>query len=143
MVFDAVPAAKALLQIRRSRGEVWPLPEEIAPSTTVEGAAVQLALAELVGAMPPAGFKIGAIGKRMQAYLGVDTPIAGFMRAEDVYHCHAELQIADFIRPAVECEVACDWRGICRRDLARLSRRWRWWVNSSPGSRSSRTAMAT
>ncbi len=105
-IFDAVPAAKALLQIRRDRAEVWPLPEEIAPSTVAEGAAVQLALAELVGAAPPAGFKIGAVGKRMQAYLGVDTPVAGFMRAEDVYHGHVELHFADFLRPAVECEVA-------------------------------------
>ena len=78
----------------------------IAPTTEAEGAAVQRALAELVGAVPPAGFKIGATGKRMQEYLKVDTPIAGFMRAEDVYHGHAELRFADFIRPAVECEVA-------------------------------------
>ncbi len=42
----------------------------------------------------------------MQEYLGVNTPVAGFMRAEDVYHGHAELRFADFIRPAVECEVA-------------------------------------
>jgi 2-keto-4-pentenoate hydratase len=69
MSFDAVPAAKALGQIRRDRAEVWPLPGEIAPSTVTEGAAVQLAFAELAGAVPPAGFKIGAIGKRMQEYL--------------------------------------------------------------------------
>lgn len=56
--------------------------------------------------MPPVGFKIGATGKRMQVYLGVDTPIAGFMRAEDVHHGHAELRFADFIKPGVECEVA-------------------------------------
>jgi 2-keto-4-pentenoate hydratase len=56
--------------------------------------------------VPPAGFKIGATGKRMQEYLRVDTPIAGFMRADDIYHDHAELHFADFMRPAVECEVA-------------------------------------
>jgi 2-keto-4-pentenoate hydratase len=105
-IFDAVPAAQALRQIRRDRAEVWPLPREIAPSSAAEGAAVQLALAELVRAVPPAGFKIGGTGKRMQEYLGIDTPIAGFMRAEDVYHGHAELRFADFIKPAVECEVA-------------------------------------
>jgi 2-keto-4-pentenoate hydratase len=106
MVFDAVPAAKALHQIRRDRLVVGPLPMEIAPRTTAEGAAVQRALAQLVGATPPAGFKIGATGKRMQAHLGIDTPIAGFMRAEDIYHSNAELRFADFIKPAVECEVA-------------------------------------
>lgn len=42
----------------------------------------------------------------MQTYLGVETPIAGFMRAEDVYHHHANLRFADYIKPGVECEVA-------------------------------------
>jgi 2-keto-4-pentenoate hydratase len=42
----------------------------------------------------------------MQAYLGVDAPIAGFMAGKDVYPVHADLRFADFIRPGVECEVA-------------------------------------
>jgi 2-keto-4-pentenoate hydratase len=106
MVFDPVAAAKALLQIRLDRGVVGPLPESIAPTNEAEGAAVQAAMAKLVGAVSPIGFKIGATGKRMQAYLGVDSPIAGFMRAEEVYHGHAELRFADYIKPGVECEVA-------------------------------------
>jgi len=56
--------------------------------------------------VPPCGFKLGATGRRMQVYLGVDAPIAGFMRDADVYHRHAEVRFADFIRPGVECEVA-------------------------------------
>ncbi|HEY4044641.1 MAG TPA: fumarylacetoacetate hydrolase family protein [Rhodopila sp.] len=67
---------------------------------------MQRALAALVGAVPPAGFKIGGTGKRMQMYLGVDNPVAGFMRAEDLFHGHAALRFADFIKPGVECEVA-------------------------------------
>jgi 2-keto-4-pentenoate hydratase len=106
MVFDPVPAARALRQIRQDRVSVTPLPAGIAPRTETEGAAVQFALARLVGAVPPVGFKIGATGRRMQAYLGVDAPIAGFMRAEDIYHGHAELRFADFVKPGVECEVA-------------------------------------
>jgi 2-keto-4-pentenoate hydratase len=106
MRFDPVPAARALRQIRHDRVAVAPLPAGIAPATTAEGAAVQFALAGLVGSVPPAGFKIGATGKRMQVYLGVDAPVAGFMRASDVYHGHAELRFADFIKPGVECEVA-------------------------------------
>ncbi|MEA2778349.1 MAG: hypothetical protein QOF90_3755 [Acetobacteraceae bacterium] len=86
MAFDPIPAAKALRQIRQDRVTVLPLPAAIAPRTEAEGAAVQRALAALAGAVPPFGFKIGATGKRMQVYLGIDTPIAGFMRAEDVYH---------------------------------------------------------
>ena len=106
MAFDPVPAATALRQIRQDRVVVSPLADDIAPKTEAEGAAVQFALARLTGAVPPFGFKIGATGKRMQAYLGVDAPIAGFMRAEDVYRSHAELRFADYIKPGVECEVA-------------------------------------
>ena len=105
-MFDPAPAAAALLRIRQGRTAVTPLPPAIAPATEAEGAAVQAALAALVGALPPAGFKIGATGKRMQVYLGVDTPIAGFMRKEDVHHGHADLRFSDFIKPGVECEVA-------------------------------------
>jgi 2-keto-4-pentenoate hydratase len=106
MAFDPLPAARALQNIRQDRIPVVPLPAGIAPATGAEGAAVQFALAGLAGAVPPFGFKIGATGKRMQAYLGIDAPIAGFMRAEDVFHGHADLRFADFIKPGVECEVA-------------------------------------
>jgi len=106
MPFDPVPAAAALHRIRQDRVPVAPLPAGIAPKTGAEGAAVQFALARLAGAVPPAGFKIGATGKRMQVYLGVTAPVAGFMRAEDVHHGHADLRFADFIKPGVECEVA-------------------------------------
>lgn len=106
MVFDPIPAAQALRQIRLERSLVGPLPDGIAPRSEAEGAAVQVALAGLVGAVPPAGFKIGATGRRMQDYLGIAAPIAGFMRVQDIYHGHAELPFADFIKPGVECEVA-------------------------------------
>ena len=104
--FDPAPAARALWQARQNRLAVSPLPADIAPSTGAQGAAVQYALAELVGAVPPAGFKIGATGKRMQAYLGVDAPVAGFMRAQNVFHAYADLRFGDLIKPGVECEVA-------------------------------------
>jgi 2-keto-4-pentenoate hydratase len=106
MPFDPAPAAAALWQIRQDRGLVGPLPKGTAPRTEAEGAAVQFGLARLTGAVPPRGFKIGATGRRMQAYLGVDTPIGGFMRDADVYRENAELRFSDFVRPGVECEVA-------------------------------------
>jgi 2-keto-4-pentenoate hydratase len=106
MGFDPAPAAAALLRARLDRVPVSPLPANVAPATEAEGAAVQFALAQLVGAVPPGGFKIGATGRRMQVYLGVDTPIGGFMRGADVHRGHAELRFADFVRPGVECEVA-------------------------------------
>jgi 2-keto-4-pentenoate hydratase len=106
MAFDPAQAAAALRRIRQDRALVSGLPAGIAPTTKAEGAAVQLALAHLAHAVPPCGFKIGATGKRMQAYLGVNEPIAGFMRRQDVHQGHAELRFADFVRPGVECEVA-------------------------------------
>ena len=106
MVFDPVPAARLLRQLRQDRAPVGRLPPGIAPGTAAEGAAVQAALAGLLDAIPPAGFKIGATGKRMQAYLGVDAPIAGFVRQTDLHQHHATLRFDDFIKPGVECEVA-------------------------------------
>jgi 2-keto-4-pentenoate hydratase len=106
MGFDPAPAAASLLRARLDRVPVSPLPAGVAPATEAEGAAVQFALAGLTGAIPPGGFKIGATGRRMQVYLGVDTPIGGFMRGADVYRGHAALRFADFVRPGVECEVA-------------------------------------
>ena len=106
MAYNSHPAAQILRQARQDRVAVTPLPAGIAPATEAEGAAVQHALAGRVGALPPYGFKIGATGRRMQAYLGVETPIAGFMRTQDVHHGHADLRFADFVNPGVECEVA-------------------------------------
>jgi 2-keto-4-pentenoate hydratase len=106
MTFDPLPAASALRRIRAEREIVSALPDGIAPTTETEGAAVQYALARLFDADPPSGFKIGATGRRMQEYLGINAPIAGFMPANAVHQAHATLQYADFIRPGVECEVA-------------------------------------
>jgi 2-keto-4-pentenoate hydratase len=105
MAYDPSRAAAALLRDRTHRMVVSPLPPGIAPTTEAEGAAVQHAIARLVDADPPFGFKIGATGRRMQDYLGVAEPIAGFMQGKDVYLSHADLVFADFIRPGVECEV--------------------------------------
>ena len=81
MSYDPEPAAAALRETALARRLVLPLPAEIAPRTEAEGAATQFALAGLVGAVPCAGFKIGATGKRMQEYLGLSGPAAGFMPA--------------------------------------------------------------
>ena len=104
MVFDPGAAAGVLHRMRRDRGLVLPFPG--APASVAEGAAAQLALAGLVGASAPAGFKIGATGKRMQEYLGLSGPAAGFMEAGNVFRRSADLRFASFIKPGVECEVA-------------------------------------
>jgi 2-keto-4-pentenoate hydratase len=106
MVFDPAPAAAALYRVRTERGIVGKLPAGMAPSTEAEGAAVQYALARLFKSDPPFGFKIGATGKRMQDYLGIGAPIAGFMQSGDVHWSEASIPFGRLIRPGVECEVA-------------------------------------
>jgi 2-keto-4-pentenoate hydratase len=106
MSYDPEPAAAVLRRTRLERRLVLPLPDAIAPRTEAEGAAAQLALARLVGAERPAGFKIGATGKRMQEYLGLAGPAAGFMEAGNVFRDHGSVRFADCIKPGVECEVA-------------------------------------
>jgi 2-keto-4-pentenoate hydratase len=106
MNYDPEPAAAALHEIRVARRLVLPLPASIAPRTEADGAAVQLALARLVGAVPCAGFKIGATGKRMQEYLGLAGPAAGFMEAANVFRGDGAIRFAGCIKPGVECEVA-------------------------------------
>src|SRR4051794_39951190 len=106
MSFDPDAVAALLHEMRVERRIVAKLPAALAPTTGEAGAAAQVALARRVGAYPPAGFKIGATGKRMQEYLGLTGPAAGFMAAENVRRGSATLRFGDYIRPGVECEVA-------------------------------------
>jgi 2-keto-4-pentenoate hydratase len=84
---------------------VTPLPAHVAPRTEAEGAAVQRALAHRVGAASPPGFKIGATARRMQEYLGLSGPAAGFMATGGLYRSGTTLKFADFVHPGVECEL--------------------------------------
>ena len=106
MSYQPEAAAAALHDVRQRRTHVAPLAAGIAPGTEAEGAAVQHALAHRFGAVPPAGFKIGATAKRMQEYLGVSAPVAGFMAVGNLYRSGATVRFADFVRPGVECELA-------------------------------------
>jgi 2-keto-4-pentenoate hydratase len=98
------PAAEAILAARRARGMLAPLDAK-APQDAAGGYAVQRELAGLMGAVPPAGFKIGATTKQMQSYLGIDSPAAGFVPAAGLHMTPARLRFADFVAPGVECEV--------------------------------------
>jgi 2-keto-4-pentenoate hydratase len=103
--FDPVPAAQALLAARAARQPVVPLPPGTAPRDEAEAAAVQRAMADQLGVVL-GGFKIGATGRRMQEYLGIDHPCAGFMAAPDLHPSGADLPFAVFRNLAVECELA-------------------------------------
>ncbi|MEO8716042.1 MAG: fumarylacetoacetate hydrolase family protein [Acetobacteraceae bacterium] len=102
--FDPERAALALNELRTRRARIERL--DPSPETEADGAAVQRARARLLGADPPAGFKIGATAKRMQDYLGLSGPAAGFMAASGMLASGARRRFADFTAPGVECEVA-------------------------------------
>jgi 2-keto-4-pentenoate hydratase len=102
---DADAAAAFLQSARTARRLIGALPDGLAPRDEAEGVAIQHALARRVGAARPAGFKIGATSKRMQAYLGVDAPVGGFMVAAGLHLSGVSLRFDDFQKPGVECEL--------------------------------------
>lgn len=99
-------AAELLLANRGTGKPAGPLPAGFAPTTEAEGAAVQVVLAQLMGAFPPAGFKIGATAARMQAYLGLSGPAGGFMPQIGMHASGVMLPWSAFRGPGVECEIA-------------------------------------
>jgi 2-keto-4-pentenoate hydratase len=104
--YDPDEAATALHKARQLRSLLVPLTAGIAPRTEAEGAAVQQALARRVGASSPGGFKIGATARRMQEYLGLSGPAAGFMAVGDLHRSGATVRFTEYLRPGVECELA-------------------------------------
>ncbi|WP_439596133.1 2-keto-4-pentenoate hydratase [Falsiroseomonas sp.] len=98
------PAATAILAARHARQNLAPL-GAAAPADPAGGYAVQREVAQAMGAIPPAGFKIGATTRQMQAYLGLTGPAAGFVPAAGLHATPARVRFADFVAPGVECEV--------------------------------------
>jgi 2-keto-4-pentenoate hydratase len=104
--FDPRPAAEALIAARDAAQPAGPLPAGIAPRDEAEAALVQHAVWTLRGGHAIGGFKIGATGRRMQDYLGIDHPCAGYMAQADLHDSGATLPFARFRNLAVECELA-------------------------------------
>jgi 2-keto-4-pentenoate hydratase len=98
------PAAKAILAARQSGKIVVPLPAG-GPVDVGAGYATQREVADALGAVPPAGFKIGATTKQMQAYLGLAGPAAGFVPEAGLQRTPGGFSFAGLIAPGVECEV--------------------------------------
>ena len=103
-MFDPETTAGLLTQARGARQLRTPLADP--PPALADGIAAQHARARAAGALPPAGFKIGATTQAMQAYLGLPGPAAGFMHTADLHGSGSTLHYADFLQPGVECEVA-------------------------------------
>lgn len=104
--FDPDRTAQALVAARRARRLLTGLPPGLVPATLADGIAAQVVVAKLSGAHPPAGFKIGATARRMQEYLGLPGPAAGFMAEADLHGSGSTLAFAPFLNPGVECELA-------------------------------------
>ncbi len=122
--FDPDRLAAFLADARGLRRPLGTLSADIAPATAAEGAAAQAALARHRGDMPPAGFKIGATGKQMQAYLGLSGPVGGYMPLAGLHRRGSALPYARFLRPGVECEIVVRLArdlpaGPCTREVAR------------------------
>lgn len=98
-------AAKMILEARRAGRVLAPL-GAAAPADAAAGYAVQRQVAEMLGAVPPAGFKIGATTQQMQSYLGLTGPAAGFVPAGSLNPSGLSVPFADFLGVGVECEVA-------------------------------------
>ncbi len=111
--FNAERAAQALMAVRRSRRVLDRLPPGITPRGLADGIAAQLAVARLSGAQPPAGFKIGATARRMQEYLGLPGPLAGFIAEAGLHGSGSTLSFKSFLHAGVECELAV----VLARDL--------------------------
>lgn len=124
---SAQKAAALLLRARRThptqRTPLGRLPKGTHPETLKEGVAAQVALAGLLGASAPAGFKIGATARRMQEYLGLSGPAAGFMAEAGLHGSGSTIALSSLFRPGVECEIAVhlsrDLPGPCTPDAAR------------------------
>lgn len=100
----ASDAAEAILDARRSKRILAPL-GALAPSTPEAGYALQKEVALRLGGLPPAGFKIGATTKQMQAILGLGGPAAGFVPKSGLRATPATVRYADLLNPGMECEV--------------------------------------
>ena len=103
-MFDAEHTAALLIAARRAR-RVLPL-LDVPPPSLQDGIATQLAIARHQGAVPPAGFKIGATTTGMQAYLGLSGPAAGFMAEGNIHGSGSTLAYSAFVNPGVECKLA-------------------------------------
>jgi 2-keto-4-pentenoate hydratase len=101
-------AAQIIVANRRNRSRLNPLPADLVPQSEAEGYRIQRAVHDLllpqVGAM--VGYKIGCTSAVMQQYLDIPHPCGGGVFAKGVHDSGAWLQLRDYVRVGVECEIA-------------------------------------
>ena len=105
---DIRAAAEAIAAARRSRAPLKPLAADIAPNSEAEGYLIQDAVHDLLASDFGArvGYKIGCTSPVMQQYLNIPHPCGGGVFAKGVHDSGASLNVKDFVRVGVECEIA-------------------------------------
>jgi len=101
-------AARLLDGWLRERRPYATLPEDCRPRNEAEAYAIQDRLHPLL--VPRlgkrVGWKIALTTPQMQKLVGVDRPCLGAIFASTLHHGHVTVKAADYVKLAVECEVA-------------------------------------
>ena len=99
-------AAAYILERRRGRIPIGDLPADCAPADETEAYAIQARLHQATA--PLGGYKIGCTTPVMQDYIGIRQPCAGGINEAEIHRSGAILQIGQYLRPGVECEIAAE-----------------------------------
>ena len=91
--------AAALLHESSQRGAACSPAQDTAPRTKWRVRLSSMRWPAVLGQRHLRGFKIGATAKRMQDYLGLSGPAAGFMAAGNMYRSGVDIRLAEFVRP--------------------------------------------
>lgn len=105
---EVAQRAQSLYDARRDRRAIAPFTEELPDLGVAEGYAIQQALVSklLADGEVIMGYKLGLTSLPMQQLLGVDQPDFGPVFGSGVHRDGVELDIADFIAPRIEAEIA-------------------------------------
>ncbi len=105
MTPETIEQAADILADRRRQGGVLPeFAAELTPADLRQAYDLQAALMAQLGRR--GGWKIGCTTRVMQKFLGIDSPCAGGILADRIYHASAAFKRADFCRVGIECEIA-------------------------------------
>ena len=101
--------ARLLLEAERTRAAVAPVIDRHPQATIADAYAIQLVGRDLRLAEPGmalVGRKVGLTSRAMQEMMGVDQPDFGYLTGAMISHDGAVLDVARFLAPRVEAEIA-------------------------------------
>jgi len=78
--------------------------ENVAEAYEIQRALVELELAHFNVSI--VGYKIGLTSERMQALLGIDSPIAGVVLGNRIHQSGVQVNLSDYVKLGIECEIA-------------------------------------